>query len=116
MAELSLVLGTLGGVGALITAIVVALKLGPEKVDIKIGSADRVMLGQDRFIDQLEQSVERAQTRIDGLEAELGSLRQALLEVTQERDQLRRENTDLAERVQHLEHQVAQLSDERHHQ
>ena len=105
-----------GSAAALITAIYTAIKvvnrLGVEKVDVKITTADKVMIGQDRFIEALEESVRRTQDEVNSLRQEVGALRGDLQIVTNERDALRAENIDLRARVAHLEQRVEDLSHE----
>ncbi len=104
----------LGAAGGAITAIWGAVKvvtmMGVEKVDVKITTADKVMIGQDRFIESLEQSVKDANERITVLAESVEALRTELRVVTDERDQLRAERERLRGRVEHLEQRVADLS------
>jgi septal ring factor EnvC (AmiA/AmiB activator) len=106
--------GALGGIAAIITAVVLVLKVGVEKTDVKITTADKVMIGQDRFIEQLEEAVKLTQGQVDTLRTEVASLRSGLYTITEERDRLRAENLDLRHRVSQLEQRVEDLSNGNH--
>jgi chromosome segregation ATPase len=107
-------LGILGGIAGVITAIAVLRKVGPEKTDITITSANRVMIGQQGFISELQEQMTAMQGQIDTLRDEHASMRRELREVTTERDHLAQENAGLKRRVSHLEDQVRSLQNGSH--
>lgn len=101
-------LGT--AIGAVVAAISTTRKIGTEKTDIKITTADKVMVGQDRFIESLEATMVKMQDQMTRLSGDVESLREELRNVTEERDRLRSENAELRRRVYHLEQRVEDLS------
>lgn len=109
MNEVLLFVGAFGGVAACITAIAVMLKVGVEKTDVKIGTADKVMIGQDRFIDQLEEALASRDERINALEARIEGVSERATTLHEEVVHLRNENRLLREKNDRLRQRVDEL-------
>ncbi len=103
MSDILLILGALGALGTLATAIAILLKVGVEKTDVKIETADKVMIGQDRFVDQLQEQLNAALARIAAVEK--------TIEVcAQDREVLRAENAELKRHLARQDDEIHALN------
>lgn len=93
---------SLGGLGALIGAIVALLKIRPEAGQIAVSAAQGAVIVQTHVIDNLRTEQVRLQEIVEGLE-------ERIISASSERNQLRTENEQLHLEVQRLELRVAEL-------
>lgn len=103
------VLTAFGGGAGLAAAYRVLRTIGVQKVDIAVTGLGKVVSGQDTFIETLREEVAADRERVAALGRAVDTLRGDLRQVTEERDQLRRENRSLRERITHLEQRVEDL-------
>lgn len=99
-----------GGFGGAVYAL---LKVGPERRNLMVDSAQGAVIVQDSVLARLESENRRFVARLDAAEAELAkmdSLLARMRTLESENGSLRAENSQLRERVAHLESQLAALT------
>lgn len=97
---------------AIIGSIAAWRKLGPERQQIIVKSAESLVIVQDKVIENLREEMSHLRTDMGTLRQDFDTVYGDLKRVRRERDELRKENETLRERVEQLEQRVRDL--ERH--
>jgi len=98
--------------GGFLSGIYMLLKLRPEAGQITVTAAQGAVIVQTGVIDTLKAELDRAQHRLQALEAEqtkIQTLEERINVLEAERDKLREENITLRHRVRHLEEELEML-------
>ena len=109
-----------GGLAGLVTTLYtrreVRRKMGAEVDTVSVSAAQGAVIVQQNVLDRVwaqmdrfESDMEEERTERERLEVEVNALRTQLANVIEERDALKRENSRLRDRIQHLERKVQQL-------
>ncbi len=107
-----LIVGVLGVVAALITAIVGARRSGPERVNLQVTGMQSVVVSQSSFLDQVKADNAELRQRMDSIEEQIETLEAENRKLLQERDAAELRARAAERKAEELERRMRRLEDE----